>query len=118
MNQQVYNFLKAEAQSDRAKSLASLHLLTNHPAGIGDHSTKDYWGNCNEALRLLASADESTTQKTDVSGLRLSLTPSTTEKCERCWHHSDTVGMHPEHATLCGRCVTNIAGEGEVRHFA
>ncbi len=58
MNQQVYNFLKAEAQSDRAKSLASLHLLTNHPAGIGDHSTKDYWGNCNEALRLLASADE------------------------------------------------------------
>ena len=31
MNQQVYNFLKAEAQSDRAKALASLHLLTNHP---------------------------------------------------------------------------------------
>jgi len=58
MNQQVYNFLKAEAQSDRAKALASLHLLTNHPAGIGDHSTNDYWSNCNEALRLLASADE------------------------------------------------------------
>jgi hypothetical protein len=32
--------------------------LTNHPAGIGDHSTKDYWDNCNEALKLLASADE------------------------------------------------------------
>jgi len=58
MNQQVYTFLKAEAGADRAKALASLHLLTNHPAGIGDHSTKDYWGNCNEALRLLASADE------------------------------------------------------------
>ena len=58
MNQQVYNFLKTAAEADRAKALASLHLLTNHPAGIGDHSTKDYWGNCNEALRLLASADE------------------------------------------------------------
>jgi hypothetical protein len=58
MNQQVYNFLKTAAEADRAKALASLHLLTNHPAGIGDHSTKDYWGNCDEAIRLLASADE------------------------------------------------------------
>ena len=58
MNVQVYNFLKTAAEADRAKALASLHLLTNHPAGIGDHSTNDYWGNCDEAIRLLASADE------------------------------------------------------------
>tara|TARA_Y100001937_G_C6896188_1_gene231245 strand:- start:142 stop:369 length:228 start_codon:yes stop_codon:yes gene_type:complete len=58
MNLQVYKFLKSEAEADRNKALASLHLLTNHPAGIGDHSTKDYWDNCNEAIRLLASADE------------------------------------------------------------
>ena len=58
MNTQVYKFLKSEAEADKNKALASLQLLTNHPAGIGDHSTKDYWDNCNEALRLLASADE------------------------------------------------------------
>ncbi|MCP4970996.1 MAG: hypothetical protein GY932_10420 [Arcobacter sp.] len=58
MNLQVYKFLKAEAEADKAKALASIQLLTNHPAGIGDHSTKDYWDNCNEALKLLASADE------------------------------------------------------------
>ena len=58
MNLRVYKFLKAEAEADKAKALASIQLLTNHPAGIGDHSTKDYWGNCDEALRLLASADE------------------------------------------------------------
>ena len=58
MNVEVYKFLKAEAEADKAKALASIKLLTNHPAGIGDHSTKDYWDNCNEALRLLASADE------------------------------------------------------------
>jgi isoleucyl-tRNA synthetase len=69
-------------------------------------------------VETLASADESATQKTDVAGLRLSLTASTADKCERCWHHNVTVGLHPEHATLCGRCVTNIAGDGEVRHFA
>ena len=58
MNLQVYKFLKSEAEADKNKALASLQLLTNHPAGIGDHSTKDYWDNCNEAIRLLASADE------------------------------------------------------------
>ena len=69
-------------------------------------------------LESLASADEATTQKTDVAGLRLSLSASTADKCERCWHHNVTVGTHPEHKTLCSRCVTNIAGDGEVRHFA
>ena len=58
MNIEVYNFLKAEAEADKAKTLASIKLLTGHPAGIGDHSTKDYWDNCNEALKLLASSDE------------------------------------------------------------
>ena len=58
MNVQVYKFLKSEAEADKNKALASIELLTNHPAGIGDHSTKDYWDNCNEALKLLASADE------------------------------------------------------------
>ena len=58
MNIEVYKFLKAEAEADKAKALASIKLLTNHPAGNGDHSTKDYWDNCNESLKLLASADE------------------------------------------------------------
>ena len=58
MNLQVYKFLKSEAEADKNKALASIELLTNHPAGIGDHSTKDYWDNCNEALILLASAYE------------------------------------------------------------
>ena len=58
MNVEVYKFLKAEAEADKAKALASIKLLTGHPAGIGDHSTKDYWDNCNEALKLLASSEE------------------------------------------------------------
>ena len=58
MKLEVYNFLKAEAEADKAKALASLKLLTTYPSGIGDHSTKDYWDNCNEAIKLLASADE------------------------------------------------------------
>ena len=58
MNLQEYKFLKAEAEADKAKALLSLELLGNKSVGIGDHSTKDYWENCNEALRLLSSSDE------------------------------------------------------------
>ena len=55
---------------------------------------------------------------TELSGLRINVTASTAEKCERCWHHSDTVGRHIEHPTLCGRCIDNVEGEGEVRLYA
>jgi isoleucyl-tRNA synthetase len=43
---------------------------------------------------------------------------STHNKCVRCWHHRDDVGAHKEHPELCGRCVENVAGNGEVRRFA
>jgi isoleucyl-tRNA synthetase len=39
-------------------------------------------------------------------------------KCVRCWHHRDDVGTSGEHPDLCGRCVDNVAGTGEVRRFA
>ena len=50
--------LKSEAEADKQKALLSLDLIKNYPAGIGDHSTKDFWDNATEALKLLASADE------------------------------------------------------------
>jgi len=40
------------------------------------------------------------------------------EKCPRCWHYTTDVGQVAEHAELCGRCVTNVAGDGEKRNFA
>ena len=50
--------------------------------------------------------------------LKVIAVASTSEKCERCWHRRDDVGAHSAHPTLCGRCVTNIDGQGEVRQFA
>ncbi|MEY4317141.1 MAG: Isoleucine--tRNA ligase [Pseudomonadota bacterium] len=43
---------------------------------------------------------------------------STAPKCERCWHYSDDVGQDTAHPTLCGRCSSNLYGEGEARHCA
>lgn len=39
-------------------------------------------------------------------------------KCERCWHYRADVGAHAEHPTLCGRCFSNLFGDGETRSAA
>jgi isoleucyl-tRNA synthetase len=44
--------------------------------------------------------------------------PSDHPKCVRCWHHREDVGTNAEHPELCGRCVENVAGDGESRRFA
>ena len=43
---------------------------------------------------------------------------SSYEKCVRCWHHRADVGTDASHPELCGRCVENVSGDGEPRHFA
>jgi isoleucyl-tRNA synthetase len=40
------------------------------------------------------------------------------DKCERCWHYRDDVGADIGHPTLCGRCVSNLFGSGEIRKYA
>lgn len=39
------------------------------------------------------------------------------EKCVRCWHFSEKVGSDAAHPELCPRCVENVGGAGETRHF-
>ncbi|MCW9024119.1 MAG: isoleucine--tRNA ligase [Gammaproteobacteria bacterium] len=48
----------------------------------------------------------------------ISVSASGHEKCVRCWHHREDVGSHSEHPELCGRCVENVAGDGEQRQYA
>jgi isoleucyl-tRNA synthetase len=45
-------------------------------------------------------------------------TPSTHQKCDRCWHYRADVGHDPAHPTICGRCTSNLYGDGEVRTVA
>ncbi|WP_337135662.1 isoleucine--tRNA ligase [Proteus terrae] len=54
----------------------------------------------------------------DMAGLKISFNKADGEKCPRCWHYATDIGQVAEHAELCGRCVTNVAGNGEERKFA
>jgi isoleucyl-tRNA synthetase len=43
---------------------------------------------------------------------------SSDAKCERCWHYRADVGVDAAHPTLCGRCTSNLFGDGEKRQVA
>lgn len=71
------------------------------------------------AAKVLPLADATTDAvETELASLKLLVTASAAQKCERCWHHREEVGTIEAHPTLCTRCVTNIEGDGEVRQFA
>ena len=50
--------------------------------------------------------------------LSLTVKPSPYAKCERCWHYRADVGSNSAHPSICGRCVTNLFGDGEKRFHA
>ena len=56
--EEALNALMLNAKKDRSEALASLSIMLDHPAGIGDHSTGDLYKNLNEALSNLADAED------------------------------------------------------------
>jgi hypothetical protein len=58
MNKHLITMLRTSAEADKAKALLTLDLLGNNGVGIGDHSTKDFYENAEEALTMLVDADD------------------------------------------------------------
>ena len=50
--------LMSQAVANRNKAILTLNLLSESPAGIGDHSTNDFYNNATEALDMLVDADD------------------------------------------------------------
>jgi len=56
--QHAVDEMRTKAEDDRVEAVASIEILLEHPAGIGDHSTTDLHNNLNEALSKLADAED------------------------------------------------------------
>ena len=54
----VIKMLRKSFEAQREKALMTFELLTENPAGIGDHSTTDFYNNAEEAAKALAEADD------------------------------------------------------------
>ncbi|WP_434778348.1 isoleucine--tRNA ligase [Neisseria sp. Ec49-e6-T10] len=69
-----------------------------------------------EELRFIFLVSECTLSKAD--SLTIEAKPLNYKKCERCWHYTTDVGNDTKHPCLCSRCISNIEGTGETRHYA
>lgn len=56
MKPELWQMLMDSAKADKSKAELTLNLLSTHPAGIGDHSTEDFYNNAEEALKNLVDA--------------------------------------------------------------
>jgi isoleucyl-tRNA synthetase len=66
---------------------------------------------------LLISGDVEIIADDAAKDIAVLATPTTKTKCVRCWHHRADVGIDPAHPEICGRCVSNIEGPGEIRQW-
>ena len=58
MKEQLYKLLTSKALLEKEEAITTLKLMGEYPAGIGDHSTKDFYDNAEEALGKLVDADD------------------------------------------------------------
>jgi isoleucyl-tRNA synthetase len=58
------------------------------------------------------------TENASLEEIKVTVKSSSHQKCGRCWHYREDVGHDAEHPTLCGRCTSNLFGDGEKRHIA
>ena len=58
------------------------------------------------------------TLEIDGQQLAIAATAADGNKCVRCWHHRSDVGKSKDHPELCGRCIANVDGSGEIRRYA
>ena len=72
-----------------------------------------------EDLRFVLITSKALLRPSDGEGIvNIEVAASPSPKCERCWHYRADVGVDPAHPTICGRCVGNLEGPGEVRVHA
>jgi len=93
--------------------------LYGHLAGLGEELRFVLITSAARVLPLNEAPAGTGTEQLD-SGATIAVTvqPYDAPKCSRCWHRCEDVGSHSAHPELCGRCVSNVDGDGEQREYA
>jgi isoleucyl-tRNA synthetase len=114
--QQVREIANKEIENKRTEGLVGASLQAELVIHC-DGAAYDALASLGDDLKFVFITSKVSLVKTSGSGLTVEVKASAAAKCERCWHYSDDVGHNPAHPTLCGRCDSNLHGDGEVRHF-
>ena len=104
-------------EEQRAQSLVGSSLQSEIDIHVDDNLYASLVSLEND-LRFVLITSRATVYKKVGAGLQVDVTPSTYQKCERCWHYRAEVGSDLDHPTICGRCLSNLFGHGEHRTYA
>lgn len=95
---------------------SSLQAEVTISAPDDDHSALAALG---DDLKFVMITSAARLERAEPGGtLAIAVNPSGDEKCARCWHWRSDVGTDTAHPLLCGRCIANLHGSGELRAFA
>ncbi len=61
-----------------------------------------------DALRELLNVSQLEIKPGGEMAATVAVSKAAGNKCERCWHWETDVGSHPEHPTICARCVKAV----------
>ena len=93
--------------------------LYGHLAGLGEELRFVLITSAARVLPLAeAPAGAGAEQLDSGAAIAVTVQPYDAPKCSRCWHRCEDVSSHSEHPELCGRCVSNVDGDGEQREYA
>ncbi|MDD5272758.1 MAG: class I tRNA ligase family protein, partial [Methylovulum sp.] len=113
---------KSRAKGDIGASLNAqieLYCTADHQADLAQLKDELHFIFITSAASVLPdSAAPADAVSTEIDGIKIKVMASPHQKCVRCWHQRPDIGSHAEHPELCGRCVENVAGAGEVRRYA
>ena len=62
------------------------------------------------SLQIGGSPADAVLSEASEGGITARVARAAGEKCERCWHYESDIGQSSTHPTLCGRCVSVLAG--------
>ena len=69
------------------------------------------------SVKIESLAPATNAVDSEISGLKIAVAKTANTKCVRCWHFTADIGVSAQHPELCGRCVQNVDGNGEIRHY-
>lgn len=119
VNKELENLRNAKVLGGNLQAEVTLYADDQLAATLGRLGDELRFVLITSAARVapLADAGEDAVA-TELPALKLSIVKSGHSKCVRCWHFLPDVGTHAQHPEICGRCVENIEGQGEVRQHA
>jgi isoleucyl-tRNA synthetase len=114
---------RAEVMKAIEKSRESGHLGSSLQASVtikAGGETAQALLSLGEDLRFVMITSQASLDvlNTSTEEIYIDVSAMNAPKCSRCWHFREDVGALPDHPLLCGRCHSNLFGQGEKRFAA